>query len=94
MNISARRLLKRRPLSFAIATLALALSPAFTPAPSAKTSNGCTWYQSNTYYTDASYTTATGGFKVYYCDGLIWRYGTQTSYYTTDYCDCVEDGGK
>jgi hypothetical protein len=93
MHVSAQRLLKRRPLSLAIATLLLAVSPAFTPAPSAKTSDDCLWYQAYNYYSDATHTNAVG-YRVYYCDGYIGRSGIQTYYYTAHYCDCMEEGGK
>jgi hypothetical protein len=90
MRALTRRLLKRRPLLLVIALFMLALSPA--DAPSAKSSDGCFWYQTYNYYSDASHTTHVG-VRVYYCDGYIGRAGIQTHYSTVDYCDC-EEGGK
>ncbi|HEY9403420.1 MAG TPA: DUF6289 family protein [Pyrinomonadaceae bacterium] len=93
MHVSAKRLLRRSPLWLAIATLMLAVSPAFSPAPSAKTSNACLWYKSYTYYSDATYTTQVG-MRVHYCDGEKGGAGTVTQYYTVKDCECLEEGGK
>jgi hypothetical protein len=82
-----RRLLKRRPILLVVALFLLALSPAY--APTAKSSNGCLWYQAYNYYSDATYTTHVG-YKGYFCDGEIGYAGTQTPYYTIRYCECEE----
>jgi len=85
------RLCKRLLILLVIASLMIALSPAY--APSAKTTTGCFWYQTYNYYSDATHTTSVG-LRVYYCDGLIGRWGTQTPHYTVDYCECDVEGGK
>lgn len=87
MRALTRKLLKSRPLSLAVVSLLLALSPAY--APPAKTQDGCPWYKVYNYYSDASLTTHVG-VRVYYCDGYIGRAGIQTYYSTVDYCDCEE----
>ena len=87
----SKRLLKLRPLLLVVASLMLALSPAYAPVPAAKTSNGCLWYKAYNYYSDASHTTHVG-YKGYFCDGEIGYAGTQTQFYTIRYCECEEVG--
>jgi hypothetical protein len=60
------------------------------PDAIAKTSANCFWYQSFTYYTDASHTTSCG-VRVYFCDGEVGQAGTITQYFSVKYCDCIEE---
>ncbi len=53
-------------------------------------SGNCFWYQSNAYYSDATYTTQVGT-KAWFCNGQVGTGGTITQYYITTYCDCIEE---
>jgi dTDP-4-amino-4,6-dideoxygalactose transaminase len=81
---------KGRTLASAVAALLILLSLAYTPSLKAAPRRNCLWYQSVTYYTDASMTTMCGG-TTWFCDGETGHGGCWTQYYRWNYCDCIEE---
>lgn len=81
-----------RPFAFALAALMILFSLVYTPSPKAKASarQGCMWYQSITYYTDASHSTMCGG-TTWFCDGETGHGGCWTQHYTVNYCECSDE---